>query len=164
MILVNVPQRPAESLILSPATDRSIYIVAAHGGGWPDCLCEGSPFSVFHMILRGDERKALGYSCPVILQKSQIPDFPGGPRWRVCLPMQRMWVPSLVWEDSTCQRATKPIGHNYRVHALEPLSHNCWAPVLQFLKPRHPGAYDLQQEKPSQWEACAPQTEEARMQ
>ena len=28
-------------------------------------------------------------------------------QWRrVCLPMQETWVPSLVWEDSTCRGAT----------------------------------------------------------
>ena len=38
------------------------------------------------------------------------------------LLMQRTWVWSLVWEDSTCCRATKPMSHNYwsllpRAHA-----------------------------------------------
>ena len=32
---------------------------------------------------------------------------------RICLPMQRTRVLSLVWEDSTCQEATKPRHHNY---------------------------------------------------
>ena len=27
---------------------------------------------------------------------------------RICLPMQRAWVQSLLWEDSTCVRTTKP--------------------------------------------------------
>ena len=27
---------------------------------------------------------------------------------RIHLPMQGTWVPSLVWEDPTCGRATKP--------------------------------------------------------
>ena len=31
----------------------------------------------------------------------------------ILLPMQGTWVPSLVWEDSTCLRAAKPMGHNY---------------------------------------------------
>ena len=43
-------------------------------------------------------------------------------------------------------RATKPV-------------HNCWAHVPQLLKPMHPGAYALQQEKPLQWEAHIPQLE-----
>ena len=30
---------------------------------------------------------------------------------RICQPM--MQVQSLVWEDSTCCRGTKPMGHNY---------------------------------------------------
>ena len=29
------------------------------------------------------------------------------------LPMQGTWVQSLVWEDSTCHRATKPTYHDY---------------------------------------------------
>ena len=32
---------------------------------------------------------------------------------RILLPMQGTWVRSLVWEDFTCHRATKPMGHNY---------------------------------------------------
>ena len=35
-------------------------------------------------------------------------------QWLVIfLPMQGTWVQSLVWEDSTCLGATKPVGHNY---------------------------------------------------
>ena len=30
-----------------------------------------------------------------------------------CLPMKGAWVPSLVGEDPTCCRATKPACHNY---------------------------------------------------
>ena len=32
---------------------------------------------------------------------------------RICLPTQGTWVRSLVWEDPTCRRATKPVRHNY---------------------------------------------------
>ena len=32
---------------------------------------------------------------------------------RICLPLQGTWVRSLVWEDPTCHRATKPVRHNY---------------------------------------------------
>ena len=32
---------------------------------------------------------------------------------RICLPMQGTRVPSLVQEDPTCCRATKPVHHNY---------------------------------------------------
>ena len=38
---------------------------------------------------------------------------------RIYPPMQGTWVQSLVQEDSTCHRATKPVHHNYWVHALE---------------------------------------------
>ena len=33
---------------------------------------------------------------------------------RICLPVQGTQVQSLVWEDSTCHRATKPKSYNYR--------------------------------------------------
>ena len=37
-----------------------------------------------------------------------------GVQWlRIPLPMQGTQVPSLVWEDLTCRRATKPARHNY---------------------------------------------------
>ena len=43
------------------------------------------------------------------------------------LLMEGIWVRSLIKEDSTCCRATKPVCHNYLPHALEPTSHNHWA-------------------------------------
>ena len=43
---------------------------------------------------------------------------------RVCLPMQGLWVLSLVWEDSTCCRGTNPVCHNYWARALEPILGN----------------------------------------
>ncbi|KAJ8782452.1 hypothetical protein J1605_010160 [Eschrichtius robustus] len=43
---------------------------------------------------------------------------------RIRLPMQGIWVRSLVWEDPTCHGATKPVRHNYRACTLEPASHN----------------------------------------
>ena len=45
-------------------------------------------------------------------------------------------VRSLVQEDSTCCGAIRPVCHNYWAHALEPRS-DCWAHVLQLLKPLH---------------------------
>ena len=60
---------------------------------------------------------------------------------RLCLPMQGTWVRSLVWEDPTCHRATKPLHHNYWACVLEPTSHNYWAcappaHTPQLLRPR----------------------------
>ena len=55
---------------------------------------------------------------------------------------------SLVRElDSTCWGATKPMHHNY------------WAHMPQLLKPSRFRTHALQQEKPPQWEARAPQLE-----
>ena len=69
-------------------------------------------------------------------------------RLRIRLPMQGTWVWALVREDPTCRRAAKPMRHNYWACALEPATHNywsscslepvccnCWALVLQLLKP-----------------------------
>ena len=84
---------------------------------------------------------------------------------RIYLPMQGTWVRALVQEDPTCYGATKPVHHNYWACALEPASHNYWAHMPQLLKPAclEP-MLRLQQEKPLQWEAHAPQLEKARTQ
>ena len=39
--------------------------------------------------------------------------FPGGPVVKNRLPMQRTWVPSLVWEDPTRRGTVKPMWPNY---------------------------------------------------
>ena len=49
-------------------------------------------------------------------------------------------IPSLVWEDPTCRRATKPLYHNYGSSAQ--------AHMPQLLKPMFPRACTMQQEKP----------------
>ena len=42
--------------------------------------------------------------------KLGILGFPGGSVvWRICLPMQKTWVRSLIWGDPTCSGATKPV-------------------------------------------------------
>ena len=75
---------------------------------------------------------------------------------RIHLPVQDTRVPSLIQEDPTCRRATKPMGHNYWTCALEPGSRNYWPHVPHLLKPRYPGAHAPQQEKPLKREAHAP--------
>ena len=83
---------------------------------------------------------------------------------RVHVPLQGTRVQALVREDPTCRGATKPVRHNYWACALEPASHNYRACKSQLLSPcatateaRAPTAHTPQQEKPSQWEAHAPQ-------
>ena len=39
--------------------------------------------------------------------------FPGGSVVKNPLSMREMWVQSLIQEDPTCHRATKPVHHNY---------------------------------------------------
>ena len=49
-----------------------------------------------------------------ILKKKLIEDPPLLVHWlRLHLPMQRTWVRSLVWEDSTFRGAAGPEYHNY---------------------------------------------------
>ena len=67
--------------------------------------------------------------------------------WRICLPIQGTQVQSLVPEDSTCRGTAKPMCHNY------------WAHMAQVLKPVPPRVCAPQQERPPQWEACAPRLE-----
>ena len=83
----------------------------------------------------------------------------GFPWWLSCLPIQETWVWSLIWEDPTCHGAAKPMHHNYWACALESGSCNYLTHIPQLLKPVRPGAQSPQQEKPPQWEACAPRLE-----
>ena len=65
--------------------------------------------------------------------------FVGLPWWlRICLPMQGMWIQPLVWEDSTCCGAARPLLHNSsahmpravlcykKSHRNEKLAHHSW--------------------------------------
>ena len=73
--------------------------------------------------------------------------------------MQESWVWSLIWDDSTCHGATKPVCYNYWACAVDPGNCNYWVHVPQLLKPKCPGAHALQTERPLQWGACTPQWE-----
>ena len=65
-------------------------------------------------------------------------------------------------DDLTYHRATKLVCHNLWACTLESGSHNYWASVLQLLKAACPRGHAPQQEKPPQWEACAPQLKSSR--
>ena len=80
---------------------------------------------------------------------------------RICLCMQDTWVQSLVQEDPTCLRATKPVSQVYWVWALGPGSCKYWPHVSQLLKPAHlePGLLkrNIRNEKPTHYnERAAP--------
>ena len=75
--------------------------------------------------------------------------------------VQGTQVQALVWEDSTCRGATKPVRHNYWAHDLELASHNYWSPRAATTEARVPRARAPQHEKPRQWEAHLPQLEKA---
>ena len=62
-----------------------------------------------------------------------VEDIPDGPVVKMCLPVQGTWIWSLIQEDS--------------------ISQGNWTLELQLLKPAHPRACGLQQEKPLQREA-----------
>ena len=84
--------------------------------------------------------KQIHQSCRILNQHVKISCFRTSlvAQWlRILLPMQGTWVRSLVQEDPTCCRATKPMHHNYSSCALEPASHNYCAHEPQLLKPTH---------------------------
>ena len=56
---------------------------------------------------------------------------------RIHLPMQGTWVWSLVWEDPTCRRATKPVRHNYRARVMQLLKPACLEPMLRNKRSHH---------------------------
>ena len=66
--------------------------------------------------------------CELLLEKKERTSLVV-PWIRICLSMQGTWVRSLVWEDSTCSGATKPVCHNdwamcckyWSPRALEPV-------------------------------------------
>ena len=77
---------------------------------------------------------AIGYRASLVAQ------------WlRIHLPIQGTQVRALIQEGPTCRRATKPVHHNY------------WSPRITTTEAHAPRACALQQEKPPQWEDCAPQ-------
>ena len=69
---------------------------------------------------------------------------------RICLPTQETWVRSLVREDPTCRRATKPVHQKLLSlcsRACEPQLLSSHATTTEAHAPR---ARALQQEKPLQ--------------
>ena len=111
-------------------------------------LSEGN-FDTASQVLRNDFLSVLSESkhraSPVV-------------QWlRIHLPMQGTQVRALVQEDPTCRGTTKPEHHNYWACTLEPVSHNYWSPCATTTEASRPRAHAPQQEKPSQWEARAPQ-------
>ena len=55
---------------------------------------------------------------------------------RIRLLMQETRVQSLVQEDPTCQRATKPVGHNRWAHAPQPKLHKKMPPQCEAHTPQ----------------------------
>ena len=50
--------------------------------------------------------------------------------WRIRLPRQGTWAQSLVREDSTCSRATKPVCHKHWAYVPKLLKPACLEPTL----------------------------------
>ena len=69
------------------------------------------------------------------------------------LPMQGLQVWSLIQENSTCLRSTKPMCHNYWALILEPMNSNYWARMLS-------SSCSVTRQA-LQWEALAQQLEKA---
>ena len=76
--------------------------------------------------------------------------FPVTQWQRTCLPRQETQVRSLIWEEPTRLRATKPMCHNYQACALKPRSCNYQAHMPLLLKLANPRAHAPQRAKPRQ--------------
>ena len=72
---------------------------------------------------------------------------------RIYLAMQGTLVRSLVWEDFTFGRATKPVHHIYWASTLEPEELQPLSPHAATPEAWMPSACALQQEKSPHWEA-----------
>ena len=92
--------------------------------------------------------------------KSNWRGFPGGSVVKNLPANARDWVQSLIQEDTTRLRATKPMSHNHWACAVEPRSHKYRAHVPQLLKPVQLRARAAL-EKPPKWEPHAPHTARA---
>ena len=135
-----------------------MWVSIIHNSAWYKEVSRYCPLLIT-LSVRPSSYSALFSSFICICTEILLQGFPGGQCLRICLPIRETLVQSLAWEDSTCHGATRPVHHNYWAHALEPSSCNYWAYALQLLKPAHSRAHALQQEKPPQWEVCAPQLE-----
>ena len=126
-------EKPAEQdkACESPHTHYEA-LCAFYAFALPVCICWTSTMcSVLSLTFRDFRLNKTLF--PYLRLQSR--DFPGGTVVKNRLPMQGTWVQTLIWEDPTCHRTTKPVHHNYWACALEPTSHNYWAHVPQLLKP-----------------------------
>ena len=86
--------------------------------------------------------------------KSHVADFPSSTVDGNLPAKAGAW--SLVWEDVTCHRTTKPEHSNYCAHALDHTSHNYWVCAPQRLETTCLGTQELQLLKPARSRACKP--------
>ena len=86
--------------------------------------------------------------------------FPGGSMVKNPPASVGTWVQSLVWEDPTCCRATKPMHHSYWACAREPRNHNYWSPNALEPVLRNKGSHcsEKSMHHNEEW-SCSPQLE-----
>ena len=65
------------------------------------------------LIISNHLKVYLCYRMNDFLIKSQIRASLVAEWVRIHMPMKGTWVQSLIWEDSTSYRATKPVGHSH---------------------------------------------------
>ena len=112
------------------------------------CVCEGKDEKPKMWKTRGVwyDRRWWGRG----VFETEYQSFPGGSEWwRVCLPMQKIWIRSLIQEDPIRHEATKPMHHSYWASALEPTQCDYWRlcpwnPAPQEAKPPEEDARALQ--------------------
>ena len=79
-------------------------------GAQGDAASEWQSWSLVQIGLSQSPFSFLGTNCQYY-GKFRLPWWCSG--LRICLPMQGAQVRSLVQEDATCYKATKPVCHNY---------------------------------------------------
>ena len=115
---------------------------------WSHDLLFFSGYNLLEPNLSG----GIHHICHILFIKNKGLECPVGQVVKDPPLMRGTWVPSLLQEDPTCCRATKPMFHNYWVlSTLEPMFHNKRSHVLQ-LESR-PCLLQLEKAHSYQWRA-----------
>ena len=108
---------PFSFYILKKGSDRQC--VSYKPGTLPLLICPSSP----HHYKSSACFTKLSQSLKVMLRANLV-----GQWLRTCFARQETPVWSLIWEDPTCLKASKPVRRNCWVHTLEPICCNYWSP------------------------------------
>ena len=115
----------------STTTRNWMLLMASELGRVPQASVEGTTSNILISASKNPEQKTKQKCVRLLTHRNYDLKICGTSlvaQWlRIRLPMQGTWVWSLVWEDPTCRRATKPVRHEYWACALKPANHNYWS-------------------------------------